>query len=241
MAIIKHTNPCGCAEGASLAEAYRKALACDPVSAFGSVVAVNRFADLRTAEELAKLFVEAVVAPGFTQEALSVLTRKKNLRLLEVGRDQPGTALKSVSGGYLVQSEDRFAGQSGPVRKPSATARRPQERAQRCASPGRSSSTSSPMRSFTPATGRTVGIGAGQMSRVDAAKVGAMKAVLPLDETVVASDAFFPFPDGVEEVARRGATAVIQPGGSKRDGEVIAAANRLGLAMVCTGSRHFRH
>lgn len=240
VAIIKHTNPCGCAEGASLAEAYRKALACDPVSAFGSVVAVNRPADLGTAEELAKLFVEAVVAPGFTQEALSVLGRKKNLRLLEVGRDRPGAALRSISGGYLGQSEDRFA--ASPDRFETVSDRSPtagEAAALRFAWKVVKHIKSNAI--LYARDGQTVGIGAGQMSRVDAAKVGAMKAVLPLDGTVVASDAFFPFPDGVEEVARHGATAVIQPGGSKRDGEVIAAANRLGLAMVRTGARHFRH
>ncbi len=239
-AIIKHTNPCGCAEQESLAEAYRRALACDPVSAFGSVIAFNREVDGATAEAVAELFVEAVVAPSFAAGALEALTQKKNLRLLAVGATPPGLVLKSISGGYLVQTEDRAALQLGDLR--TVTERPPTEEemtalqfAWKVVKHVKSNAI------VYAGAGQTVGVGAGQMSRVDSARIGAMKAALPLEGTVVGSDAFFPFPDGVEEVASHGATAVIQPGGSRRDDEVIAAANRLGLAMVFTGVRHFRH
>ncbi len=240
VAIIKHTNPCGCAVAASLADAYRKALECDPLSAFGSVIALSREVDGETAKEMSKLFVEAIAATRFSQDALALLTKKKNIRLLEMGRTAPCPVLKSISGGYLVQSEDRA--ETSPDKFEVVSARPP------------TSSEADALRFAWKVVkhvksnailyardGRTVGIGAGQMSRVDAARLGAMKATLPLEGSVVASDAFFPFADGVEEVAKHGATAVIQPGGSRRDGEVIEAANRLGLAMVCTRVRHFRH
>ena len=240
VAIIKHTNPCGCAEGGSLAEAYRKALECDPVSAFGSVIATSRPVDLETAEAMSELFVEAIAAPGFEPDAIKVLTRKRNLRLLEIRSTAPGTVLKSVSGGYLVQDEDRS--DSSPERFDVVSKRSPSEVeaedlrfAWRVAKHVKSNAI------LYARGGQTVGVGAGQMSRVDAARLGATKARLPLDGSVAASDAFFPFADGVEEIAKFGATAVIQPGGSKRDGEVIEAADRLGIAMVCTGVRHFRH
>ena len=239
-AIIKHTNPCGCAEQESLAEAYRRALACDPVSAFGSVIAFNREVDGATAEAVAELFVEAIVAPSFAAAALGALTQKKNLRLLEVGATPPSLVLKSISGGYLVQTEDRAALQLGDLR--TVTERPPTDEemtalqfAWKVVKHVKSNAI------VYAGAGQTVGVGAGQMSRVDSARIGAMKAALPLEGTVAGSDAFFPFPDGVEEVAGHGATAVIQPGGSRRDDEVIAAANRLGLAMVFTGVRHFRH
>lgn len=240
VAIIKHTNPCGCAEGGSLAEAYRKALECDPVSAFGSVIATSRPVDLDTAEAMSELFVEAIAAPGFEPDAIRVLTRKRNLRLLEIRSTPPGTILKSVSGGYLVQSEDRS--DSSPERFEVVSRRHPSEVeaddlrfAWKVVKHVKSNAI------LYARGGQTVGVGAGQMSRVDAARLGATKARLPLDSSVAASDAFFPFADGVEEIAKFGATAVIQPGGSKRDGEVIEAADRLGIAMVCTGVRHFRH
>lgn len=240
VAIVKHTNPCGCAMDDSLAGAYRRALQCDPVSAFGSVIAVTREVDLETAKEMSKLFVEAVAAPGFSEDALAVLTRKKNIRLLEMGRSVPTPVLKSISGGYLVQTEDRA--ETSPDRFEVVSARAPTASeadtlrfAWKVVKHVKSNAI------LYARNGRTVGIGAGQMSRVDAARFGAMKAALPLEGSVVASDAFFPFSDGVEELARHGATAVIQPGGSRRDGEVIEAANRLGLAMVCTRVRHFRH
>ncbi len=240
VAIIKHTNPCGCAEGPTLADAYRKALACDPVSAFGSVIATSVEIDTETAQEMSKLFVEAIAAPGFSSGALAVLTRKRNLRLLAIERSAPGTVLRSISGGYLVQTEDR--GETSPERFEVVSKRGPtttEESALRFAWKVVKHVKSNAI--LYARDGQTIGVGAGQMSRVDAARVGAMKAVLPLEGSVVASDAFFPFADGVEELAQRGATAVIQPGGSKRDAEVVEAADRLGLAMIFTGVRHFRH
>ena len=240
VAIIKHTNPCGCAVGDSLADAYRKALACDPLSAFGSVIAVTRAVDRETASEMSRLFVEAIAAPGFDQDALAILTKKKNLRLLEIGHSDAGQVLKSISGGYLVQNEDRA--ETSPDKFEVVTDRPPtpaEEAGLRFAWKVVKHVKSNAI--LYAKDGQTVGVGAGQMSRVDSARLGAMKARLPLEGSVVASDAFFPFADGVEEVAKHGATAVIQPGGSRRDGEVIEAANRLGLAMVCTRARHFRH
>lgn len=240
VAIIKHTNPCGCAQADTLAEAYRRALACDPLSAFGSVVAVTRTVDVETASEMSKLFIEAIAAPGYDQGALEVLQKKRNLRLLQVQDAIRGYVFRSISGGCLVQSDDRTM--TTEERLAVATERAPTDRetedllfAWRVVKHVKSNAI------LYARNGRTVGVGAGQMSRVDAARVGAIKAVLPLEGSVVASDAFFPFPDGVEEVAKHGATAVIQPGGSRRDPEVIAAADRLGLAMVLTGERHFRH
>ncbi|MGH9862428.1 MAG: bifunctional phosphoribosylaminoimidazolecarboxamide formyltransferase/IMP cyclohydrolase [Candidatus Acidiferrales bacterium] len=248
--IIKHTNPCGVAlaspEASGQAEAYEKAYACDPVSAFGSVLAFNRPLAAATAEAMSKHFVEAIAAPAYEPAALEILVKKKNLRLLtvEARGDSAVTLhdmqLRSISGGLLVQ--DRDVSKFDPAQLRTATKRAP---------------TAAEMESLLFAwlvakhvksnaivyarDGQTVGIGAGQMSRVDSVKLGAQKAVLPLAGSVLASDAFFPFPDGIEEAAKVGVTAVIQPGGSVRDGEVIAAADRLGLAMVFTGIRHFRH
>ena len=240
VAMIKHTNPCGCAEQETSAEACRKALECDPVSAFGSVIAFNRAVDRASVEALADLFVEAIVAPGFEPHALELLTRKKNLRLIEVGETPPAIILKSISGGYLAQTEDNVTTRPDDLkvvteRAPSDAEMSALEFAWKVTKHVKSNAI------VYARQGQTVGVGAGQMSRVDAARIGAEKAVLPLAGTVVGSDAFFPFPDGLEEVAARGATAVIQPGGSMRDADVIAAANRLGLAMVFTGLRHFRH
>ncbi len=239
-AIIKHTNPCGCAEQASLAESYRKALECDPVSAFGGVIGFNRTVDEETAVEVAKIFIEAIAAPGYSSEALAVLSSKKNLRLMKVTRDFDALVIKSISGGFLAQTPDRhrFVRASAEVkskRPPTEEEWVALEFAWKVAKHVKSNAI------VYARAGQTVGVGAGQMSRVDAAKVGAMKALLPLTGTVVGSDAFFPFPDGIEEAARHGATAVIQPGGSMRDGEVIAVADALGMAMVFTGVRHFRH
>jgi phosphoribosylaminoimidazolecarboxamide formyltransferase / IMP cyclohydrolase len=240
VAIIKHTNPCGTASGKTLAEAYKRALECDPVSAFGGVIGVNRLVDAAAAEEMHKLFLEVIAAPGFDEAAKAKFASKKNLRLVEVTPANQRWILKNVSGGMLVQDADVRPLQDADL---SVVTKRPP--------------TPEEMRALLFAwkvckhvksnaivyarEGQTVGVGAGQMSRVDSAKIGAMKAQLPLKGTVVASDAFFPFPDGVEEIAKAGATAVIQPGGSQRDPEVIEAADRLGLAMVFTGVRHFRH
>ncbi len=240
VAIIKHTNPCGCAENNSLAEAYRKALACDPVSAFGSVIAVNCVVDYETAEEMSKLFIEALAAPGFTQEAVDILSRKKNLRLMEIGSTEPGVPLKSISGGFLMQSED--CTEDGKPNREVVTKRQPtgsESTALRFAWKVVKHVKSNAI--LYASAGQTIGVGAGQMSRVDAARIGASKAVLPLKGCVAASDAFFPFPDGLEEIASHGATAVIQPGGSKNDDKVIQAADHLNLAMIFTGMRHFRH
>lgn len=239
-AIIKHTNPCGCAEQATLEEAYRKAFEADPISAFGGVLAFNRPVDESTASEIAKTFVEAIAAPSYSPGSLSILQAKKNLRLLQVLSTPEEPVLKSISGGVLTQTPD-----SAKLIRPEAkvvTRRQPGENewvalefAWKVVKHVKSNAI------LYANAGQAVSAGAGQMSRVDAVKVGAMKAVLPLKETVLASDAFFPFPDGLEEAATHGITAVIQPGGSVRDADVIAAADRLGLAMVFTGFRHFRH
>ncbi len=242
--IIKHTNPCGAATGFSVLDAYTRALAADPVSAFGGVLGINREVDGPAAEAIAKLFVEAIVAPAFTSEALTHFVAKKNLRLLQITPTQTPRILKQISGGFLLQDGDHR--QIAEVDLTTATDRQPTpEEMQALLFAWRISkhvkSNAIVYARSSESYGQTVGIGAGQMSRVDAARFGAMKAVLPLAGSVAASDAFFPFPDGLEVVAQAGATAVIQPGGSVRDAEVIAAANRLGLAMVFTGIRHFRH
>jgi phosphoribosylaminoimidazolecarboxamide formyltransferase/IMP cyclohydrolase len=249
VAIIKHTNPCGAATGASVVEAYRRALEADPVSAFGGVIGTNREVDGAAAEEIAKLFVEAIVAPSFTAEAVARFAAKKNLRLLEIAPGRPDAGkpvrtLKQVSGGFLMQDADRYRMVEADLhvvteRVPSAEEMRALKFAWSVCKHVKSNAIV--YARFDDGHGQTVGIGAGQMSRVDAARFGAMKAVLPLAGTVAASDAFFPFPDGLEAVAEAGATAAIQPGGSVRDAEVIEAANRLGVAMVFTGIRHFRH
>ncbi len=240
VAIVKHTNPCGCAEQATLAEAYRKALECDPVSAFGGVIGVNRAVDGETAREMAKTFLEAIAAPDFTVEARAALAGKKNLRLMRVAPGRDALAVKSISGGFLAQtvdeaSFDRPAAVVKTRRAPTDAEWEALAFAWRVAKHVKSNAI------VYARTGQTAGIGAGQMSRVDSVRLGAMKAVLPLEGTVVASDAFFPFADGVEEAVKHGATAFIQPGGSVRDEEVLAAADRLGVAMVFTGVRHFRH
>jgi phosphoribosylaminoimidazolecarboxamide formyltransferase/IMP cyclohydrolase len=239
-AIIKHTNPCGCAEQPSLAEAYKKAFEADPVSAFGGVLAFNREVDEETASEIAKTFIEAIAAPSYSQAAMGLLTGKKNLRLLEVGPGKDELVLKSISGGMLAQTADRAVLERQHARV--VTTRQPTDEEWRALEFGWRVCKHVKSNAIVYArAGQSVSAGAGQMSRVDSVKVGAMKAVLPLKGTVIASDAFFPFPDGVEQAAEHGITAVIQPGGSVRDEEVIAAANRLGLAMVFTGVRHFRH
>jgi len=240
-AIIKHTNPCGCAEGATLAESYRRAFEADPVSAFGGVLAFNRTLDEETAREIAKTFIEAIAAPDYEPGALSVLGGKKNLRMLKVDPAPPGElVLKSISGGYLVQTADTHRLDRAQCQVKSERA--PSEEEWRALLFGWKVCKHVKSNAIVYArAGQAISVGAGQMSRVDSVKVGAMKAVLPLAGTVIASDAFFPFADGVEEAAKHGITAVIEPGGSVRDDEVVAAANRLGLAMVFTGVRHFRH
>ena len=238
--IVKHTNPCGAATGASVLEAYKKALQCDPVSAFGGVIGINRKVDGPAAEEIAKLFVEAIAAPEFTADARERFAARRNLRLVEVKAAPARPVIKHVSGGLLVQDADtgRITEAELKVvtwRPPTAEELRSLLFAWRVCKHVKSNAI------VYARDGQTLGVGAGQMSRVDAAKFGAMKAVLPLKGCVAASDAYFPFPDGLETVAAAGATAVIQPGGSVKDEEVIAAADKLGLAMVFTGIRHFRH
>ncbi len=239
-AIIKHTNPCGCAEQDSLAEAYRKAFEADPISAFGGVLAFNRQVDAETATEIAKTFIEAIAAPSYTPEAITILQVKKNLRLLEVTQTPSETVVKSISGGILTQTPDsatldRSQAKVVTKRQPTDAEWTALEFAWKVVKHVKSNAI------LYANAGQTISAGAGQMSRVDSVKVGAMKAVLPLKGAVLASDAFFPFPDGLEEAAGHGITAAIQPGGSVRDADVIAAADRLGLAMVFTGYRHFRH
>jgi phosphoribosylaminoimidazolecarboxamide formyltransferase / IMP cyclohydrolase len=240
VAIIKHTNPCGCAEQETLVEAWRKALECDPVSAYGGVVAINRTLDEETAHEISKLFVEAIAAPAYSEGALSLLSAKKNLRLMCVSPSLDRMVVKSISGGYLAQTvDDARLDRAACVVK---TSRAPSEEEWRALEFGWKVTKHVKSNAIVYARpGQTVAVGAGQMSRVDSVKIGAMKAVLPLAGSVVASDAFFPFPDGVEEAVRNGATAFIQPGGSVRDADVIAVADRLGVAMIFTGIRHFRH
>ena len=254
VAIIKHANPCGVAEAPSLAEAYRKALACDPVSAFGGIIALNRTLDAEAAEEIVKIFTEVIIAPDATEEAQQLIAAKKNLRLLLTGGvadpRAPGLMAKTVSGGLLVQTRD--AGIIDDLELKVVTTRAPSEReladlkfAFRVAKHVKSNAIVY-ARDLT-----TVGIGAGQMSRLDSSRIAARKAEdaaeaagmsEPLTKgSVVASDAFFPFADGLLSAIEAGATAVIQPGGSMRDEEVIEAADAHGVAMVFTGMRHFRH
>jgi phosphoribosylaminoimidazolecarboxamide formyltransferase/IMP cyclohydrolase len=240
-AIIKHTNPCGCAEQESLAGSYRKAFEADPVSAYGGVLAFNRPLEEETAREIAKTFIEAIAAPDYTPEALAVLVSRRNLRLLQVARPVSGDpVVKSISGGYLMQTADTHRLERAQCKV--VTRRPPSEEEWTALEFGWKVVKHVKSNAIVYArAGQSVSAGAGQTSRVDSVKFGALKAVLPLAGTVLASDAFFPFPDGVEEAARHGITAVIQPGGSIRDQEVIDAADRLGLAMVFTGVRHFRH
>ncbi|WP_414464453.1 bifunctional phosphoribosylaminoimidazolecarboxamide formyltransferase/IMP cyclohydrolase [Hyphomicrobium sp. DY-1] len=254
VAIIKHANPCGVAVNASLAEAYRQALACDPVSAFGGIIALNKTIDAATAEEMTKIFTEVVIAPDATDEAKAVFAAKKNLRLLLTGgladSRAPGLNFKSVAGGFLVQSRD--ASNADDLDLKVVTKRAPSEQelkdlrfAFKVAKHVKSNAI------VYAKNESTVGVGAGQMSRVESSRIAAWKAAeaakaLGLDKSltigsVVASDAFFPFADGLITAAEAGVTAVIQPGGSMRDDEVIKAADERGLAMVFTGVRHFRH
>ncbi len=254
VAIIKHANPCGVAEGASLREAYLKALACDPVSAFGGIVAANRTLDAEAAEEIVKTFTEVIIAPAASDEAQAIVAAKKNLRLLVTGGladpRARGLTVKSVAGGLLVQDRDNAS--VDDMELTVVTKRAPTEAemadlrfAFRVAKHVKSNAI------VYVKDGATVGVGAGQMSRVDSSRIAARKALdaaeaaglaEPLTKgSVVASDAFFPFADGLLAAVEAGATAVIQPGGSVRDDEVIAAADAHGIAMVVTGMRHFRH
>ncbi len=242
--VIKHNNPCGVAHHvSSLADAYRNARATDPDSAFGGVVGLNRPVDAETAAEIASTFIEAVIAPAFSREAREALAKKTNLRLLELPFDAAVEAafdLKPVSGGVLLQDADH--GTLAHCTPKVVTEREPTDlewKALRFAWVIVKHVKSNAIVYANPS--QTVGIGAGQMSRVDSSRIAVSKARLPLAGTVMASDAFFPFRDGVDAAAQAGAVAVIQPGGSMRDEEVIAAANEHGMAMVFTGMRHFKH
>jgi phosphoribosylaminoimidazolecarboxamide formyltransferase / IMP cyclohydrolase len=253
VAIIKHANPCGVAVAATLKEAYAKALACDPESAFGGVIALNRSLDADAAREIVEIFTEVIIAPDASDEAKSIIAGKNNLRLLLAGGlpdpKAPGLTFRSLSGGFLVQARDNGVAEADLkiVTKRTPTA----------------AELADLMFAFTVAKhvksnaivyakdGATVGIGAGQMSRIDSARMAAWKGEQAANAagfktsltegSVAASDAFFPFPDGLQAIAAAGATAVIQPGGAMRDAEVMAAADEAGLAMVFTGMRHFRH
>jgi phosphoribosylaminoimidazolecarboxamide formyltransferase/IMP cyclohydrolase len=254
VAIIKHANPCGVAEGADLADAYEQALRCDPVSAFGGIIAVNRKLDAAAAGKMVEIFTEVIIAPDADEGAIALIAAKKNVRLLLTGGlpdpRAPGLTLRTVSGGFLAQGRDNAVVDDMELRV--VTERSPDNReladlrfAFRVAKHVKSNAI------VYARDGATVGIGAGQMSRVDSSRIAAWKAqeaakAAGASESlakgaVVASDAFFPFPDGLLAAAEAGATAVIQPGGSMRDKEVIAAADEAGLAMVFTGHRHFRH
>ena len=244
-AIIKHTTPCGLATGGSALEAYRKALACDPVSAFGSVIAFTVPVDDETADAVSSLFVECIVAPSFSANAIEILGRKKNLRVLEGDARWPERALdfKRVRGGFLAQDRiavatDDAAWKVVTTRAPTDAERRDLLFAWRAVASVKSNAI------VLARDGATIGIGAGQMSRVDAAFLAVHKAKQAGHDTAGAalgSDAFFPFRDGIEQAAAAGVTAIIQPGGSVRDDEVIAAANQHGMTMVLTGQRLFRH
>lgn len=254
VAIIKHANPCGVATGPTLAEAYRRALACDSVSAFGGVIALNQTLDAETAEEIVKLFTEVIIAPDVTEEAKSIIARKPNLRLLTAGGlpdpRAAGITAKTVSGGLLVQSRDNGMVEDLDLkvvtkRAPTAQELEDMKFAFKIAKHVKSNAV------IYAKDGQTAGIGAGQMSRVDSARIAAQKAedaakALGLAEpltrgSAVASEAFYPFADGLLAAIAAGATAVIQPGGSMRDQEVIDAANEHNVTMVFTGMRHFRH
>jgi phosphoribosylaminoimidazolecarboxamide formyltransferase/IMP cyclohydrolase len=254
VAIVKHANPCGVAVGETLREAWDKALACDPVSAYGGAVALNRPLDAATAEVIGRLFIEVVITPDVTKEAAAILVRRTTLRLLVTGGvpdpAAAGTSFRSVSGGILVQERDRLCVGSDALR--TVTRRAPSEAeiadllfADKVVKHVKSNAI------VFAHGGTTVGVGAGQMNRVDAVKIAAARAAeigreaglsqSPTIGSVLASDAYFPFADGVEAAIAAGVTAVIQPGGSIRDAEVIASADAAGIAMVVTGMRHFRH
>ncbi|TQS71368.1 bifunctional phosphoribosylaminoimidazolecarboxamide formyltransferase/IMP cyclohydrolase [Rhodobacteraceae bacterium] len=254
VAIIKHANPCGVATGATLAEAYKRAFDCDRTSAFGGIIALNQTLDAATAEEITQIFSEVIIAPAVDDAAKEVIARKKNVRLLETGGlpdlNAAITTYRQVAGGLLVQDKDNGAITLDDLKV--VTERKPSEQelqdllfAWKVAKHVKSNAI------IYVKDGATVGVGAGQMSRVDSTRIAARKAedmkdACNMDDTptigsVVASDAFFPFADGLITAAEAGATAIIQPGGSMRDQDVIDAANERGLAMVFTGMRHFRH
>jgi phosphoribosylaminoimidazolecarboxamide formyltransferase/IMP cyclohydrolase len=241
-AIIKHTNPAGVGIASTPAEAYRRALATDPVSAFGGIVAFNRNVDEAAAQEVTKIFTEVIIAPAYEPAALEVLRSKKNLRVIRMDSVKRATGLecRQISGGMLVQTKDDHQLSREALKV--VTKRSPTEEEIRALLFAWTVCKHTKSNAIVYAReNQTVGVGAGQMSRVDSVKIGAMRAQLPVAGSVLASDAFFPFRDGIDEAAKFGITAVIQPGGSVRDDEVIAAADEHGLAMVFTGIRHFKH
>src|SRR6266850_2164951 len=241
-AVIKHTNPAGVALGATAEEAYRRALACDPTSAFGGIVAFNRRVDETAARAVTEIFIEVIIAPDYDSAALDVLRTKKNLRVLRAGAPltSEGLEYRQISGGMLVQTRDTHQMKREDLKV--VTKRAPTETEIDDLLFAWTVCKHTKSNAIVYARDKqTVGVGAGQMSRVDSVKLGAMRAQLPIKGSVLASDAFFPFRDGLDEAAKHGITAVIQPGGSVRDAEVIAAANEHGLAMVFTGIRHFKH
>ncbi|HEY6232195.1 MAG TPA: bifunctional phosphoribosylaminoimidazolecarboxamide formyltransferase/IMP cyclohydrolase [Pyrinomonadaceae bacterium] len=241
-AIIKHTNPAGTALGRTAEEAYRRALATDPLSAFGGIVAFNRTVDELAARAVVEIFTEVIVAPDYTPGALEILKTKKNLRALRLGEteQQEGLEYKQITGGMLLQTRDAHKLEAQDLKVVTKRSPSPKEIEDLLFAWTVCKHTKS--NAIVYARDRqTVGVGAGQMSRVDSVKIAAMRAQLLIKDSVLASDAFFPFRDGLDEAARHGITAVIQPGGSMRDAEVIAAADEHGLAMVLTGVRHFRH
>jgi len=242
--IIKHTNPCGVALAGAPLDAYLKARECDPVSAFGGIVGFNRIVDGAAARELSSTFLEAVIAPGYTEEALEIFKAKKNVRVMQApvltSSEQSGYDLKKVGGGLLIQGRDLGMVRAADcrvvtVRPPSAAELAALDFAWKVCKHVKSNAI------IFSTKDQTVGIGAGQMSRVDSSRIAVQKAQLPTKGTVLASDAFFPFRDGVDAAAEAGVIAIIQPGGSVRDEEVIKAADEHGMAMVFTGMRHFRH
>ncbi len=246
VAVVKHSNPCGAAfSSLSLANALKKAVSCDPVSAFAGIVALTKPVDAECAALLAESFYEVIVAPAYTAKALEILSSKKNLRLLEVAGDfskglSNGFSFRGVCGGMLVQTRDDSVEDvsKGTV----VTKRRPTDDELLALQFGwRVCKNIKSNAILFTSKDMTLGVGAGQMSRVDSVKIAVSKALFPLKGSCVASDAFFPFRDGLDEAARAGATAVVQPGGSKRDDEVIKAADEYDMAMIFTGHRHFRH
>ena len=263
--VIKHTNPCGVATGSSIEEAYVRAREADPLSAFGGIVGLNRPIDVDTARALTATFIEAVIAPAIIDEARSVLAAKQNMRVIttdfskvfEPFLNQEPREMRSFLGGMLVQQPDRVteAREPWPPPSPLRGLRRTRPRSFECVTKRQPTPEEWTALRFAwrvcahvksntivfTAADRTLAVGAGQMSRVDAVKVAVMKAAAGLKGSVAASDAFFPFRDGLDAIAKAGATAVVQPGGSVKDAEVIAAADEHGLAMVFTGRRHFRH
>jgi len=241
-AIVKHTNPAGVGLAATTREAYRKALATDPISAFGGIVAFNRAVDVAAAKAVVEVFTEVIIAPEYHANALEVLRTKKDLRVLRAGAPEPldGLEYKQISGGMLVQTRDTHKLKREELKVVSKRQPTEEEISSLLFAWIVCKHTKSNAIVYAR-DGQTVGVGAGQMSRIDSVKIGAMRAQLPVQGSVLASDAFFPFRDGIDEAAKHGITAIIQPGGSVRDAEVIAAGDEHALAMVFTGIRHFKH